>query len=79
MVQVQVLPFCLVLVCGYSLYVENMLSFTGLRYRGHFNWSSPQPCMVDKADAFTRSFQRRNPRMTKVLVQGDAVSKWQIW
>ena len=75
MVQVQVVLFCLVLVCGYSLSVENTLLFTGFRHRGCLNWSSPQPCMVGKVDALTCGFQRRNPRMTKVFVQGDAVGK----
>lgn len=75
MVQVQVLLFCFVLVCSYSLYIENTLSFTGLRHRGHLSWSSPLPCMVDKVDVLTCGFQMRNPRMTKVFVQGDTVSK----
>lgn len=57
--------------------MENIFSFTVLRHIGHRIRSSPQPCKENKVDAFKCNFQIRNPRMTEVLTQDDAVSNRQ--
>ena len=81
--QVQVLLLYLVLLYFVLLYFVLVItcmwrtntSLTGLRHIGYLNWSSPHPCMIDAVDVLMCSFQMRNPRMIKVLVQGDAISK----